>query len=124
MMNESYISSIKQNLAERVSVELVYPVRVDTDERSSAIFGYFSDPELAKKLAKGKGWYGADGRVETPIEGVLIHFRDGSEICFPVAPSFLIRSEESYLDKKKMEARAAALRKLSPKDIEILGIKL
>lgn len=42
-----------------------YALRVSTDEHSSKISGYYKDSNMADIDAKGAGWYGSDGCVES-----------------------------------------------------------
>lgn len=89
----------------RIKMPDVYVVTAYT-ERSSYIVGYFANKADADKAAKGKGEWGGDAVVaKTDID---------------------FRVYESYAEFElavKNDKRAAALKKLSAEEIELLGVK-
>ncbi len=87
----------------------------DSDEGrgSTVTLGWFLTLEDAQKCAKGKGVWGADGRVVTHHKEVALC---GEKV-------FLLGSEvqKTYQDPKKI--RDQALSKLTEEEKEALGLK-
>lgn len=90
----------------------VWLVYTDGDDRS---YGdpthFFSDGDKAVQFSKGTGWYGGDARVN---KGKAI--KVGSKV-------YLIDQEidlDGVNKKKKEELRAAAIKKLTPEELEAL----
>jgi hypothetical protein len=82
-----------------------YAVYVDTDERSSALLGYFTSPVDAERAGTGKGWWGGNGRVSPATVTITIYEN-------------LDEYEQGLEDK----LRKAALSKLTDQEKQILGL--
>jgi transcriptional regulator with XRE-family HTH domain len=86
-----------------------YAVVASTDERSSGIFGYYSDYNAASINTKGVGWYGSDGNVEAKTV-----YYDGEQI-YEVKPLGKFKDIDEN-EKKAMIDRIKS--KLTPEEWE------
>lgn len=82
-----------------------FAVHIDTDERSSALLGYFTSSLDAARAGLGKGWWGSNGRV-SPTKVTVTIFESLDEY------------ERGLTDKLKQ----AALNKLTKEEKQILGL--
>lgn len=82
-----------------------YAVYVDTDERSSALLGYFTNQTDAEKAGTGRGWWGGNGRVSPATVSVSI-----------------FESLDEYEKGLEDKLRKAALKKLTDQEKQLLGL--
>ena len=83
----------------------VYEAIVSDDFNSTRTYGYYTDKLLAEEQVKGKSSWGSDGTVRAKKISIVI---------------FETRQDIEDYDNKT--AREKALAKLTPAEIEILGI--
>lgn len=82
-----------------------YAIYVGTDERSSALLGYFTSETDGLRAAKGKGWWGGDGSATRTTVTVII-----------------FESLEEYETGLTEKLRQSALSKLTDDEKKLLGL--
>lgn len=87
-----------------------YELIVSTDERSSAVAGYYKNVLLARLSAKDAGWYGSDGSVR----GVTLYLRNDGQL-FNLVPLGQFKEDEEDL-------KARILAKLTPDEKKFLNL--
>jgi hypothetical protein len=101
-----------------VTIIPIWTVWTTVDEygRRGTVVGHYASPLAAEPVARGKGWYGSRGSVET---GHAI-YADGQYY-------WLVSREPITLDvnllKQREDIRKAALAKLSDEEKKVLGVK-
>lgn len=96
----------------------VFAVYETSDEygRRSALVGYYTSKDGAKMAAKGRGWYGSEGAIESAraleVDGKWYALKESEPIML-----------DTDLQELKRRRRAQALAKLTPEDMRELGIK-
>jgi hypothetical protein len=102
---------MKQLNLKKVSV---YALKASVDELSSKILGYYKDVNIASVDAKGAGWYGSDGNIET----VTLYEDEQGNI-------YNVKYEGKYKDvdrEYRTETIEKIKSKLTPKECKLLGI--
>lgn len=108
---------------EKILISTAYEIRVPSDERSSSVFGYFSNSVDGLAASRGKGWYGADGSVNKQVEVVSITMNN-EVYSFKMEDRITVNtSMEHYKENKLAKERQAALAKLSVHERKILGLE-
>lgn len=102
-------------------IETVWTAHSSDDERgaSAVLLGIFTDEEHAKEAAHMKGWYGGDGNVEKRKALLL---SDGQALLLDRKVYYPVTLDANLPQEREVKFQAA-LAKLTPEEIDLLGIK-
>jgi hypothetical protein len=81
-----------------------------------SLVGYFTSEDKAKVAAEGRGWWGGEGAIRETA-GITVH----PGLTFPLADITPLKLDVDLItDAAKV--RQDALKKLTPREREILGV--
>jgi len=102
----------------------IYALSAPKNERETEILRYSEDRLVAESNTKGCGWYGSNGSV-CKVQALKLTSVDGSVQYFLMSDEVNINTEKHTpedIERLAREEKRKALRKLTPQDIEALGL--
>ena len=103
--------------------EKAYVARVFINERDSVLVGYYSSYDKAVDSVKGRGWWGADGTVDTMPINVVTFTNGVKSYSFIEGQNIIIKNETpEEIEQRVAEIKNSALSKLTEEEKHILGL--